>query len=342
MNRVKEVERIKRRDLQTQLASDTAGSAGKWDVNKSWHAQYKDSAYVYVGGLPNDLSEGDVTVVFSQVGEVVDVNIPRDKATGKMRGFAFLAYEDQRSTILAVDNFNGAKLLGRTLRVDHCADYHEEQKKDPAAIPEHVARKLSEKKLEEKKADILERNAQLDDHNAAKAELFASSRGTHLNEEEAEERRMRAAIVHGKELAANQKRLSHISSVLARRKAENEAALGEEVRKQRMWEERKKARELEEQMGAKAKIERHGGVDTALLAGPAKPLNTAKVKKAAWEKLMGGGGGGGKRKRSGENVAAEQRAAAASSESKRVGEDSISVEETNAMRAALGMKPLKK
>jgi RNA-binding motif X-linked protein 2 len=35
-------------------------------------------------------------------GEVVDVNLVRDKGTGKSKGFAFLAYEDQRSTILAV------------------------------------------------------------------------------------------------------------------------------------------------------------------------------------------------------------------------------------------------
>jgi RNA recognition motif-containing protein len=35
-------------------------------------------------------------------GEVVDVNLVRDKTTGKSRGFAFLAYEDQRSTVLAV------------------------------------------------------------------------------------------------------------------------------------------------------------------------------------------------------------------------------------------------
>lgn len=32
-------------------------------------------------------------------------------------GFAFLAYEDQRSTTLAVDNISGFKLLGRTLKV---------------------------------------------------------------------------------------------------------------------------------------------------------------------------------------------------------------------------------
>ena len=44
-------------------------------------------------------------------GELVDVRLMRDKKTGKSRGFAFVAYEDQRSTVLAVDNFNGAEVL---------------------------------------------------------------------------------------------------------------------------------------------------------------------------------------------------------------------------------------
>ncbi|KAF8638533.1 hypothetical protein AX17_002076 [Amanita inopinata Kibby_2008] len=53
----------------------------------------------------------------------MDVNIPRDKETGKTKGFGFLMYEDQRSTVLAVDNLNGAKVLDRTLRVDHVKNY---------------------------------------------------------------------------------------------------------------------------------------------------------------------------------------------------------------------------
>ncbi|KAJ7248457.1 hypothetical protein C8J57DRAFT_1437961 [Mycena rebaudengoi] len=95
----------------------------------SWHDEYRDSAYIFVGGLPFDLTEGDVITIFSQYGEVMDVNMPRDKETGKRRGFAFLMYEDQRSTVLAVDNLNGAVVLEKTLRVDHVKDYKQPRAK---------------------------------------------------------------------------------------------------------------------------------------------------------------------------------------------------------------------
>jgi RNA-binding motif X-linked protein 2 len=82
-----------------------------------------DSAWVFIGGLPYDLSEGDVICVFSQYGEIVNLNLIRDKKTVKQKGFGFLCYEDQRSTVLAVDNLNGIKILGKTIRVDHVSDY---------------------------------------------------------------------------------------------------------------------------------------------------------------------------------------------------------------------------
>mmetsp|Transcript_85579 Transcript_85579/g.223314 ORF Transcript_85579/g.223314 Transcript_85579/m.223314 type:complete len:287 (+) Transcript_85579:94-954(+) len=91
--------------------------------NRSWHHQFRHSAYIYVGGLHQGLTEGDFAIVFSQFGEIVDVNLVRDKATGKSKGFGFICYEDQRSTVLAVDNMNGFSLLGRTLRVDHVDKY---------------------------------------------------------------------------------------------------------------------------------------------------------------------------------------------------------------------------
>ncbi|KAH7862738.1 hypothetical protein Vadar_008756 [Vaccinium darrowii] len=96
----------------------------------SWHAKYKESAYVFVGGVPFDLTEGDLLAVFAQYGEIVDVNLVRDKGTGKSKGFAFIAYEDQRSTNLAVDNLNGAQVLGRTIRVDHVNKYKKKEEED--------------------------------------------------------------------------------------------------------------------------------------------------------------------------------------------------------------------
>ncbi|KAF9930490.1 hypothetical protein FBU30_000384 [Linnemannia zychae] len=91
--------------------------------SSSWHEQYKDSAYIFVGGLPYHLTEGDVICVVSQFGEVAGINLVRDKDTGKSKGYAFLKYVDQRSTILAVDNLNGAQVAGRTIRVDHVQNY---------------------------------------------------------------------------------------------------------------------------------------------------------------------------------------------------------------------------
>nr|XP_046266511.1 RNA-binding motif protein, X-linked 2 [Scatophagus argus] len=89
----------------------------------SWHNEYRDSAWIFVGGLPFELTEGDIICVFSQYGEIVNINLVRDKKTGKSKGFCFICYEDQRSTILAVDNFNGIKIKGRTIRVDHVKGY---------------------------------------------------------------------------------------------------------------------------------------------------------------------------------------------------------------------------
>ena len=111
MNVIKEIEGINKAEFQRGVF----GGSGKG----SWHDKYKDSAWVFVGGLPTELSEGDIICVMSQWGEIEDINLVRDKDENKSKGFCFLKYEDQRSTMLAVDNFNGIKLLGRTLRVDH-------------------------------------------------------------------------------------------------------------------------------------------------------------------------------------------------------------------------------
>lgn len=112
LTQIKNTQKATRAEIQLGL-SETA----------SWHAKFKHSAYIFTGGLDYELTEGDLLAVFAQYGEIVDVHLVRDKTTGKSKGFAFLAYEDQRSTVLAVDNLSGAKVAGRTIRVEHVDNY---------------------------------------------------------------------------------------------------------------------------------------------------------------------------------------------------------------------------
>lgn len=115
MNNIREIESITERELNCGIF----GGISKG----SWHEKYKESAWVFLGGFPTELSEGDIICVMSQWGELEDINLVRDKESNKSKGFAFIKYEDQRSTVLAVDNFNGITLLGRTLRCDHVDNY---------------------------------------------------------------------------------------------------------------------------------------------------------------------------------------------------------------------------
>lgn len=126
MNTVRQIEKLNADELALGLTDA-----------QSWHMAHRGNAWVYVGGLPLDLTEGDVLCVFSQWGEVEDVHLVRDESTGRSRGFTFVKYEDWRSAVLAVDNMNGAVLVGRTLRVDH-TDYRPPKDKDGgggAAVP---------------------------------------------------------------------------------------------------------------------------------------------------------------------------------------------------------------
>ena len=108
MNAIRKIRELNEREIAAGISPEG-----------SWHADYRDTAYVYIGGLPFELSEGDIMTIFSQFGEPVHIHLVRDKETGKSKGFAFLKYEDQRSTDLAVDNLGGATVMGRMLRVDH-------------------------------------------------------------------------------------------------------------------------------------------------------------------------------------------------------------------------------
>ncbi len=60
----------------TQKISREEVEAGYTD-SQSWHARFRHSAYIFAGGLPYKLTDGDLLAIFSQYGEIIDVNLVR-------------------------------------------------------------------------------------------------------------------------------------------------------------------------------------------------------------------------------------------------------------------------
>lgn len=72
---------------------------------------------IYVGNLPFNATEAEVTKLFSEHGEVVSVALPTDRETGRPRGFAFVEMADDAAR-KAISALNGKDFGGRALNVN--------------------------------------------------------------------------------------------------------------------------------------------------------------------------------------------------------------------------------
>lgn len=73
---------------------------------------------LYVGNLPYDTAEQDLQSLFAGAGTVESVNVMRDMATGRARGFAFVEMASDEDAQTAIAQLNNHELGGRTLTVN--------------------------------------------------------------------------------------------------------------------------------------------------------------------------------------------------------------------------------
>jgi cold-inducible RNA-binding protein len=73
---------------------------------------------LYVGNLPYDTGETQLQELFSRAGNVETVNVVRDNATGRARGFAFVEMSSDEEAQKAITEFNEFQLGGRGLTVN--------------------------------------------------------------------------------------------------------------------------------------------------------------------------------------------------------------------------------
>ncbi|MCB8765786.1 RNA recognition motif domain-containing protein [Planktothrix agardhii] len=73
---------------------------------------------IYVGNLSYEVNEEDLRGVFKEYGNVKRVQLPTDRETGRVRGFAFVEMENDTEETAAIEALDGAEWMGRDLKVN--------------------------------------------------------------------------------------------------------------------------------------------------------------------------------------------------------------------------------
>ena len=73
---------------------------------------------LYVGNLAYSVSGDDLRDLFSQVGQVQSATVITDKFSGQSKGFGFVEMTTAEEAAKAIQQFDGADLKGRNLKVN--------------------------------------------------------------------------------------------------------------------------------------------------------------------------------------------------------------------------------
>lgn len=73
---------------------------------------------IYVGNLSFQITEEDLKQAFAEYGTVNRVQLPTDRETGRLRGFAFVEMASEAEETAAIEALNGAEWMGRDMKVN--------------------------------------------------------------------------------------------------------------------------------------------------------------------------------------------------------------------------------
>ncbi len=85
---------------------------------------------IYVGNLSYQVTEGGIAEAFAEYGTVKRVQLPTDRDTGRVRGFAFVEMNTQAEEDAAIEALDGAEWMGRDLKVNKAKPREERAPRD--------------------------------------------------------------------------------------------------------------------------------------------------------------------------------------------------------------------
>mmetsp|Transcript_25382 Transcript_25382/g.44244 ORF Transcript_25382/g.44244 Transcript_25382/m.44244 type:complete len:295 (-) Transcript_25382:39-923(-) len=77
---------------------------------------------LFVKNLPDDITSETLDSMFKSYGTIIEISIPKDRLTGKIRNFAFIQYTKEESVREAIKALSGFTLNGNELYVSYALD----------------------------------------------------------------------------------------------------------------------------------------------------------------------------------------------------------------------------
>ncbi|KAJ9563356.1 hypothetical protein OSB04_008516 [Centaurea solstitialis] len=95
-------------------------SRGEDSSNKGKHAELlalpPHGSEIFIGGLPRDVVEEDLSDLCEPFGEVVEVRLVKNRDTNENKGFAFVAFKTKDVAQKAIEELHNKDFKGRTIR----------------------------------------------------------------------------------------------------------------------------------------------------------------------------------------------------------------------------------
>jgi len=85
---------------------------------------------IYVGNLPFDISEDELSEVFTEFGAVSSTKIIQDRETGRSKGFGFIEMDNDDEAQEAIKSLNGNSVKGRDIKVNESKPREERPRRD--------------------------------------------------------------------------------------------------------------------------------------------------------------------------------------------------------------------
>lgn len=104
--------------IKVQLTESERNKQPSTSTAATSNSTSSGSMQLYVGSLHFNLTEAEIRQVFEPFGELDYVDLHKDPATGRSKGYAFVQFKRAEDAKMALEQMEGFELAGRQLRVN--------------------------------------------------------------------------------------------------------------------------------------------------------------------------------------------------------------------------------